>query len=127
MVENWQAKPIRAGRTVWNYKELMGHSVCGYFFGGYHDATGVIMSVAREEVHPIMQPPHHSSDFGNLFAKIGELFAEVHHLLLKALDASSEAIELTFHSPDRMRLPNQRDNYGHLQQPDEGQKAVEDV
>ncbi len=127
MVENWQAKPIRAGRTVWNYKELIGHSVGGYFFGGYHDAAGVIMAVAREEVHPIMQRPHHSSDFGKLFAKIGKLFAEVHHLLLEPFNPGCETIKLAFHSPNRMRLPNQRDNDGHLQQPDEGQKAVEDV
>ena len=112
----------------------MARSVGSNFFGGYHDAAGVIMAVAREEVHPIMQPPHHSSDFGKLFAKIGELFAEVgklfaevHHLLLEPFNPGCETIKLAFHSPDRVRLPYQRDNYGHLQQPDEGQKAVEDV
>ena len=112
----------------------MAHSVCGYFFGGYHNAAGVIMAVAREEVHPIMQRPHHSSDFGNLFAKIGELFAkigklfaEVHHLLLEPFNPGCETIKLAFNSPDRVRLPYQRDNDGHLQQPDESEKTVEDV
>ena len=105
----------------------MARSVGGNFFGGYHDAAGIVMAVACEEVHPVMQPPHHASDFGELFAKIGELFAEVHHLIFKALDASSESAQFTYDPTHGERLADLKAYQGDQHQGDEGQKAVEDV
>ena len=77
-----------------------GRSVGGDFLGGYNDAAGFVMTVARQPVHPIMQRVHQSSDFGELlteiselFAEIGELFTEVHHLLLEPFNPCGEAIE----------------------------------
>ena len=98
----------------------MGRSVCGYFFGGYHDAAGVIMAVAREEVHSLVHGH-------NQPANLGELFADVPHLLFEAFDASSESAQFTYDPTHGERLADLKSYQGDQQQGDKCEKAVEDV
>ena len=118
-----------------------GRSVGGDFFGGYNDAPGFVMTVARQQVHSIMQRAHHSSDFselltkigelfaeiGELFAEVGELFTEVHHLLLEPFNSGYEATELALYSAENKSLPYLKTDQSRQQQADESEKAVENV
>ena len=111
-----------------------GRSVGGDFLGGYNDAAGFVMTVARQLVHPIMQSAHQSSDFGELlteiselFAEIGELFTEVHHLLLESFNPGDEATELALYSAKNKSLPYLKTDQSRQQQADESEKAVENV
>ena len=78
-------KKPRVGRRDWEIGKLTGEkrprarSICGDFFGSNHDAAGVIMAVAHQQIHALVHGNHQTANFG-------QLFADGAHLLFEALD-----------------------------------------
>ena len=95
-------------------------SICGDFFGSDHDAAGVIMPVAHQQVHALVHGNHQT-------ANLGQLFADGSDLVPKTLDPSSESTKLAFDAADKEPLPIKGAKDGDQQEADKSQKAVEDV